>query len=383
MDAKFKTIEIGSLPKPEWRVKSARRATLSERDLTEAKDWAEKLSIDPEPLLRLLRKTERSEEDLKEIERFSSLYGVRLIEAAGIDIVYDGEQQRSEMYQEAVAHIGGFVFYGNVRSFDNKYYKKGACVSKPTFGIAYHLSEFKQASRMSSRPLKVPMTGPYTIADWSYDEYYSKQSFAIGTTEGREARQEARRQFVLDAARCAIRPNIEALVQAGARWIQIDEPAATTHPEEVPIFVEAFNEATRGIDCTFSVHICFSDYAVLFPHIEKMENCSQYALEFANRDSRKLGTSEGSRPGYEILKSFKAHHIPGSIGLGVTDIHTDFLEPAELVRDRILYAVKIMEDPTLIYPTPDCGLRTRSLPVAFEKLKRTVQGARLAEEALR
>lgn len=379
---KILTHEIGSLPKPEWRVKSARGLHITPYDTAEAESWGCKLGIDSRPLITLLKKEKKTKNDHQEIRRISSLYGLRLIERAGIDIVYDGEQQRSEMYYEAASHISGFIFYGNIRSFDNKYYKKGVCISRPQFKTAYHLKEFQQVSKMTQRPLKIPMTGPYTIGDWSYDEYYTKKSFGIGTLEGRVARRGARRQFVLDIARHVIRPNIQALVNAGATWIQIDEPAVTSHPDEVPLFVDSFNMATKGIRCTFSVHICFSDYTKLFPHIKKLHNCSQYALELANRDSRKLGTKEGDRPGYEILKLFRKYHIPGAIGLGVTDIHTDFLEPPELVRDRILYAIKIMGDHRLIYPTPDCGLRTRSIPIAFEKLKRTVAGTRLAESKL-
>ncbi|MFA6496285.1 MAG: hypothetical protein WCV50_04140 [Patescibacteria group bacterium] len=376
------THEIGSLAKPEWRVKSARGLKLTPKDIYDAEEWGRKLGIDSQPLISLLKKDKKSSEDLKEIRCISSLYGLRLIEKAGIDIVYDGEQQRSEMYHEAASHTGGIKFYGSVRSFDNKYYKKGACLGQPSFIGAYHLQEFKQIAAMTNRPLKVPITGAYTFGDWSYDEFYTKRSFAIGTSQGRSDRRLARRQFILDVARRVIKPNIEALVKAGATWVQIDEPAVTSHPEEVPLFVESFNASTEGIKCMFSVHICFSDYTKLFPHIKKLKSCSQYALEFANRDSRKLGTKDSDRPGYQVLKLFRQHRIPGAIGLGVTDIHTDFLESPELVRDRILYAVKVMGDPRLVFPTPDCGLRTRSIPIAFEKMKRTVDGTRLAEARL-
>ncbi len=378
----FLTHEIGSLAKPEWRVKAGRGLPIPKKDIEDAKQWGKRLGIDTEHLIELLTKKKRTPADLHEIYRISSLYGLRLIEKAGIDIVYDGEQQRTEMYHQAVSGAGGFNFYGHVRSFDNKYYKKAACKVRPRFLTPYHLKEFQQISVMTHRPLKVPITGAYTIADWSYDEHYTKRSFAIGTSAGRVARQKARKRFIHDIATQVVRPNIQALVAAGATWIQIDEPAVTSHPEEVPLFVESFNASTEGIRCMFSVHICFSDYSKLFPHITQLRNCSQYALEFANRDSRKPGIKEGDRPGYEVLKLFKKYHIPGGIGLGVTDIHTDFLESPELVRDRILYATKVMGDHRLIFPTPDCGLRTRSIPVAFEKLERTVIGTRLAEARL-
>jgi 5-methyltetrahydropteroyltriglutamate--homocysteine methyltransferase len=66
----------------------------------------------------------------------------------------------------------------------------------------------------------------------------------------------------------------------------------------------------------------------------------------------------------------------------VIDIHTDFVEPPELVRDRILYAVDVFGGPERIQVTPDCGLRTRSWEVAYDKLVTMVEGTRLAEAAL-
>jgi 5-methyltetrahydropteroyltriglutamate--homocysteine methyltransferase len=70
------------------------------------------------------------------------------------------------------------------------------------------------------------------------------------------------------------------------------------------------------------------------------------------------------------------------LGLGVNDIHTDFIEPPELVRDRILYAVDVFGDPARTHVCPDCGLRTRSWDIAYEKLRNMVEGTRLAEESL-
>ena len=69
------------------------------------------------------------------------------------------------------------------------------------------------------------------------------------------------------------------------------------------------------------------------------------------------------------------------MGLGVLDIHSDFIETPELVRDRVIYASELL-GPERVHVNPDCGLRTRSWDVAFEKLRNMVEGTRLAEEAL-
>jgi 5-methyltetrahydropteroyltriglutamate--homocysteine methyltransferase len=113
-----------------------------------------------------------------------------------------------------------------------------------------------------------------------------------------------------------------------------------------------------------------------------MTGCKQYCVGFANYDSRELGTKPEDRPGYEVISKFRDLPYDPALGLGVLDIHTDFIEPSELVRDRILYAVDVFGDPARIHVCPDCGLRTRSWDVAYEKLVRMVEGTKLAEEAL-
>jgi 5-methyltetrahydropteroyltriglutamate--homocysteine methyltransferase len=72
----------------------------------------------------------------------------------------------------------------------------------------------------------------------------------------------------------------------------------------------------------------------------------------------------------------------GPVNLGVLDIHTDFVEPPELVRDRILHAVDVFGDLERLQVVPDCGLRTRSWQVAYSKLTSKVAGVELARFAL-
>src|SRR5207247_330094 len=72
----------------------------------------------------------------------------------------------------ANAHAEGFEFRGTVRSWDNKYYSKAAVVSPPGLRAPYHNDEFGHLSGFARALLKVPVTGAYTLADWSYDELY-------------------------------------------------------------------------------------------------------------------------------------------------------------------------------------------------------------------
>jgi len=378
------THEVGSLDKPGWRVKAYAGQPISDADLEDARAWGERLRVPDYPrLLELLRHTPLSKEQKADLQQWSSLYALRLLESAGLDVVYDGEQQRTEMYDWAVSHSNGFERRGSVRAFDNKYYTKAAVTGPITLASPFHNTEFAYLRGFAEAELKIPVTGAYTIGDWSFDEhYFTRENLLEPAAERRRKRKAARRQFILDIARNVIRPNVQELLTLGAWWVQIDEPGASTEADELDLFVDSFNASVEGLDAIFSTHLCFSDYNLFFPAIERMSGCRQYAVGFANYDSRELGTSEAMRPGYQVIKKFRDLSYKPILGLGVLDIHSDFIESPELVRDRVLYAVTVFKDPGRVHVMPDCGLRTRSWSVAYEKLRNMTAGVKLARKEL-
>lgn len=383
MNKLLPTQEIGSLAKPAWRVKGYRGEPLSENEIVEALSWGQRLGIEGMgELVKILRSKERTLRDRRAIIEWSAKFVIRFFENAGLDILFDGEQWRSEMYEHVIRNIEGFKFLGYVKSFDYRYFNKAACISKPKFTKSFYVEEFIFTRKNTDREVKVPFTGPYTLVDWTFNEYYEKK-LSGKIKDFKRRKLEARREFLFDLVKEVIRPEINKLIDAGAKWIQIDEPAATTNPsaEEMELFVEAFNETVRGLNCTFSLHNCYSNYEILAKYAPELRNCNQLALEFANRDSRQTGIGE-VRIGYKELKLFENYGFKGKYGLGVIDVHTDFIEPPELVRDRILNAAKIIKDPSRIFVSTDCGLRTRTWEVSFAKLKNMVLGAELARKVL-
>jgi 5-methyltetrahydropteroyltriglutamate--homocysteine methyltransferase len=369
----FLTQEIGSIAKPNWLVKKLRERELTDNDWNELRYWLDFSGIkDYEELEGLLSKSELTEDNRKKLTQWSSILVLRCFEKIGLDIIYDGEQQRTEMYQEPATYIEGFEFLGEVRSFDNKYYRKAACIKKPKLKKEYHLEEFNFIKNQTDKSLKVPITGAYTLMNWSFNEYYLKKWRKAEKNLVR-ARYQANQELAIDLAKKVIRPNVAALVKAGARMIQIDEPAATTKPDEIDIFVKSFNESTKGFaslgsadsssspDIRFNLHICFSDYSLLYPAILGLKNCCQFTFEFANQGAT-----------YDFLKLMKKNKDKREVGLGVIDVHTDEIETPEVISQRIKAAAKIIE-PEKIYVNPDCGLRTRSWRIAFAKLSNMVK----------
>src|SRR5919106_222506 len=78
---------------------------------------------------------------------------------------------------------------------------------------------WKYAQSLTKAPVKGMLTGPYTICDWSFNEHYA-----------------TRRDYVLDLAK-VIRDEALDLEKAGARFIQIDEPAASTRMDELDLVI--------------------------------------------------------------------------------------------------------------------------------------------------
>ncbi|MBI4399794.1 hypothetical protein HY570_03510 [Candidatus Micrarchaeota archaeon] len=372
-DQLYPTYEVGSLAKPVWHVKKLRNLPITPKDTEELNYWTNKLGLNLESKLSALLNEELTEQLKHKIKDYSSQFAIRLFENVGLDYVYNGEQWRTEMYEGAIRFINGFKFYGEVRSFDNKYYLKAACVEKPSLAKPYHTEEFIHVKGVAKRKTKVPITGAYTLADWSFNEHYSLQR--ANDPDVKKARQENKRDLTLDLAREVLRPTIKDLIENGAEWIQIDEPAATTKPDEVDLLVESFNESVKGLNAKFSIHICFSDYSLLFPEVLEMKQCSHFSLEFANRDNPR-------QDGYKDLNLFNEYNDRREIGLGVLNVHVDDVESPATVKERILRATKILGDPKRIYPAPDCGLRTRSWHVVYQKLENMVKGTQEARKEL-
>lgn len=369
----FPAQEIGSLAKPRWQLLGQRGEPLDGTAVQEFRAWNDRIHFADaaSPEVRALLEGRSREVGPEGVRDLGVLFALRYFETVGLTRVYDGEARRIEMYEYPIRQMRGFRFSGHVRSFDNKYYRKAACVDEIGLERPYHTEEFDFVRAHAHGVPKLPITGPYTLADWSYNEHY------LGREKGWKgpgARRRAQREFVVEIARRAVRPTLQALIERGCRVIQVDEPAAGTHPAEAALVAEGFNAATEGLDATFSMHICFSDYRSLLPALLEARGVRQWAWEFANRDT-------DGHDGYEILNALREYGDTREVGLGVVDVHRDEVETPKKVAERIGRAAKILGDPSKIWVNPDCGLRTRSLDIAWQKLAAVVEGARLARAA--
>jgi 5-methyltetrahydropteroyltriglutamate--homocysteine methyltransferase len=284
----YPTTSVGSFPKPP--------------ELMEARSKASKNLIPP---AELLNKEKRATE-----------YWIREQEQIGIDVLVDGEMYRSDMVAYFAEHIPGFSSAGTVRSYGNRFYKKPVISGEVSWPGPITVDWWKFAQRLTNRPVKGMLTGPYTIMDWSFNEHYPNRGAACMALAG------------------VIRKEVEALIEAGAKIIQVDEPALSVRPEELSVAIEAMQRVTEGLPAYFLTHICYGAFEFVYPKMLKLP-VDNFDLELSNSD-------------LNLLALFKKHPFTKDISFGVEDVHTHKIESPKLIQERIKAAAKII-DPSKIW----------------------------------
>lgn len=283
-------------------------------------------------------------EALRALERRATEDWIRFQEEIGVDILVDGEMYRGDMATYFAEELTGFEIGGLVRSYGNRYYHKPIAVGDVRREHPITLEAWRFAQSLTDRPVKGMLTGPYTIADWSFDEHYG-----------------SRREFVLDLAR-AIHEEAMDLAAAGARFIQVDEPAASARMDELPLVAEAMAIVTEGLNAHAITHICYGDFMQAYPTMLDIP-VDQVDLEMANS-------------GYDLLTRFGEIPFTKAIGLGVVDVHSHRIESVDEAARGIRRALEVLP-PERVFVDPDCGLKTRTVEEAKAKMRVVVEAARL------
>lgn len=286
---------------------------------------------------------ELSAEDLFAMERAETVRVIRQQEEVGLDILVDGELYRGDMTTYFAERMPGFAVSNPVRSYGNRYYRKPIAIGPIRRDREMTVSWWTFAQSQTKKPVKGMLTGPYTMMDWSFNEHYP-----------------TREAMAMDLA-AAVNEEALALERAGATYIQIDEPAVSVRPEELPLAVKALGRAVQGLTAKTITHICYGDFDVIYPALLDLP-VDMIDLEMAN-----------SR--YDLLERFRAHPFTKEIGYGVLDVHSHRVETKDEVKEGIRRGLEVLR-PEQMYIDPDCGLKTRTVEEAFAKLRIMVDAVR-------
>jgi 5-methyltetrahydropteroyltriglutamate--homocysteine methyltransferase len=285
-------------------------------------------------------------------------------EAAGIDIVTDGEMRRVDFVMGFYDRLQG------LRSLPPQR-RKGpeGHDMRPRWEITEPLAapeglgireEFELCRTLTAKPIKVTCPGPFTLS-------------------GRLAPGSVYPDRTAVAARLAeiINDELRRVAAAGATFVQIDEPSYAVYPDRPREFVELFNRTVEGVPAKIGVHMCFGNfrgrpvgkrtYRPLFPTILEAR-ADQLVLEFANREMAEL----------ELWREFPSDK---ELGAGLVDVKSYYLETPEDVAARIRACLKVVA-PEKLHVLPDCGFSQTARWASFAKLKSLVEGARIVRREL-
>jgi 5-methyltetrahydropteroyltriglutamate--homocysteine methyltransferase len=316
---------VGSYPKPKW--------------LNRATDLAD----DPDAKF--------DDEHLEEAHDDACRVIVDEHERMGLDTVSDGEMRRNEMVEFFADRIEGYEFNGPVKVWGHNYFDKPSVVDEVEYAESWLVDEFEFTQSAASRPVKVPITGPYTLANWSFNEAYDDD--------------EALAYALADL----VNEEIEALVDAGARYIQIDEPALATTPDDHAIVGECLDRIVAGVpdEVRVGLHVCYGDYSRIYPELLDYP-IDEFDVELCNGD-------------YEQLDVFTDPEFDIDLALGVVDVHTAEVESVEEIKENIRRGFEVVP-PERLTVSPDCGVKLLPREVAYRKIENMVTAAREVEAEL-
>lgn len=323
----YPTTTIGSFPQTR-EIRSA-RAAAAKGEITEA---------------------EYTQEMRAEIERV-----IRLQEEIGLDVLVHGEPERNDMVQYFGEQLTGFDVTKNgwVQSYGSRCTRPSILWGDVERAQPMTVQWWKYAQSLTDKPVKGMLTGPVTIIAWSF----VRDDIALGS--------------VADQIALALRDEIVDLETAGARIIQVDEPALREllpldqhkHEDYINWAVGAFTLATSGAceGTQIHTHLCYSEFGQIIGAIADLD--------------ADVTSIEAARSKMEVLQDLACNGFNHQIGPGVWDIHSPRVPSVEEITALLEQAAHVIDQKRL-WVNPDCGLKTRAYEETIATLKNIVAAAK-------
>lgn len=282
-------------------------------------------------------------------------------EELGLDVLVHGEPERNDMVQYFAELLDGFLVTANgwVQSYGSRCVRPPVLYGNVSRPAPMTVPWFSYAQSLTDRHVKGMLTGPVTILAWSF------------------VRDDQPLSGTADQVALALRAEIADLTAAGAKIIQVDEPAIR---ELLPLresekeaylrwAVDSFRLATAGAPDHVQIHthMCYSEFNEVIDSVIALD--------------ADVTTIEAARSGMQVLAALRSSGFNLGIGPGVWDIHSPRV-PSRAEVTGLLNAALDSVPPQLLWVNPDCGLKTREWPEVEASLKLLVASAREARSDL-
>ena len=171
-----------------------------------------------------------------------------------------------------------------------------------------------------------------------------------------------------------VREEVQALVAAGVRYLQIDEPAFVTRydqPEELDVAIEAMHRICSDIPehVTVFTHMCYGAFHEVYPKMLELP-AHVFCLELAHVSP-------------DLLDILRRHPFPADrgMGYGVVDAQDPRVESVLEIEARIRLALEYFA-PEQLWINPDCGLQAVPYDSAVAKLENIMEATHRVRQSL-
>jgi 5-methyltetrahydropteroyltriglutamate--homocysteine methyltransferase len=276
---------------------------------------------------------------------------------AHIDLITDGEERRDHYVVYVISKLVG-IDAKHLKTTEIRSGTVQRALRRVVNNIEYPgpmlVDEFLFAKSRAKGIAKIGLPGPCTVADCVADEYYHDK-----------------KRLAYDYA-AAIHQEIEALIKAGCRVIQFDDPVLLRYPDEAKAWgLDALQQCFAGLEdrATFIVHICrgYPDKPLEAQGIAYKANQDYYRdmLRWLSESKLDVVSIEGAQGNLDL--SALSAIGPKTIMLGVLDVGDERVESVRELVARGREALRHLPKDQLIL-APDCGMVQLSRESAKAKL---------------
>ena len=300
------------------------------------------------------------ESRLQEAQDDATIVAIHEMERAGLDVISDGEMRRESYSNRFVVGLDGIDVDNPGSALDRTGHPNPVprVVAPIEHSAPVMAREVRFAKEHASRPLKISIPGPFTLTQQAQDDFYGNEG------------------DLAMAFAAAVNAELSALKQAGADYLQIDEPYLQARPDSARSYaLQAINSALAGIPGPTVLHTCFGYAHIVhdrpdgYAFLAQLDDCAATYISIEAAQQEVDLTVLRTLPHKKII-------------LGVIDLADDSpVETPYEIADRIHLALAFVE-PERLALAPDCGMKYLARDVAFGKLSALVEGTRIVRDEL-
>ena len=310
-----------------------------------------KISDEHQDLRRALHRVDRGELDesgIADVFDGTTAWAIGELVGAGVEIINDGQIRWDDLLAPFARAWRNTERGPLERFYDNNTYFRQPIIKGPIETDGQTLVrdfKFADGTPHGTAHLKGAVCGPLTFATLTAQDTHYKDL-------------EARTLAAADA----IAKELAGLKAAGAKIVDVEEPALAAHPELIDLELAALARLAKG-------GVTVALYPYFFPIDKIIEKLDVPPVGVLGVDVR---SRESSHRAIDRLGAFK-----GTVSLGVVDARNTRVETPREIGELVDAALKVLKDDQRLYLSTTTGLEYLPHDVALKKLAALTDAARV------